>query len=179
MVFGIEEIGGEGLDFELVLNKDQLVIDQAGLNVYLDVSLKGTLNRIDEDVYLKGAVTTGVIASCSRCLNKLSYPIDSEFKTHFVPSDDRLELLREMELHASDIDIEVYENQQIDLTQSIRDIILLAVPVICLCKEDCKGICFQCGKNLNQEFCQCSNDSFIDSRLKILKVLKDKFAKGG
>ena len=84
-----------------------------------------------------------------------------------------------MELHASDIDAEVYENQQIDLTQSIRDSILLAVPVICLCEENCKGICSQCGKNLNQRLCKCENESFTDLRLKSLKTFKDKFVKGG
>ena len=84
---------------------------------------------------------TSVVASCSRCLDTLSYPIDSDLKSHFVPSDDRFTSERDVELHASDIDAEVYENQQIDLTQSIRDSILLAVPVICLCKENCKGIC--------------------------------------
>ena len=122
---------------------------------------------------------TSVVASCSRCLDRLSYPIDSDLKSHFVPSDDRSTLKRDVELHASDIDAEVYENQQIDLTQSIRDSILLAVPVICLCKENCKGICSQCGKNLNQGLCKCEIDSFTDPRLESLKIFKDKFVKGG
>ena len=178
MVFGIEEIGDEGLCFSLVLKKDQLEIDQAGLSVNVDITVNGSLNRIDDDVYLKGTVMTSVVASCSRCLDTLSYPVDSDLKSHFVPSDDRSTSKRDVELHASDIDAEVYENQQIDLTQSIRDSILLSVPVICLCKEDCKGICSQCGKNLNQRLCQCENESFMDPRLESLKIFKDKFVKG-
>ena len=179
MVFGIEEIGDEGLCFSFVLKKDQLEIDQGGLSVKVDITVNGSLNRIDDDVYLKGTVMTSVVASCSRCLDTLSYPIDSDLKSHFVPSDDRSTSKRDVELHASDIDAEVYENQQIDLTQSIRDSILLAVPAICLCKENCKGICSQCGKNLNQGLCKCENESFTDPRLKSLKILKDKFVKGG
>ena len=179
MVFGIEEIGDEGLCFNFVLKKDQLEIDQGGLSVNVDITVNGSLNRIDDDVYLKGTVMTSVVASCSRCLDTLSYPVDSDLKSHFVPSDDRPTSKRDVELHASDIDTEIYENQQIDLTQSIRDSILLAVPVICLCKENCKGICSQCGKNLNQRLCKCENESFTDPRLESLKIFKDKFVKGG
>ena len=178
MVFDIEEISGGGLNFSLLLNKDRLEIDQAGLSVNVDIAVSGFLTRVGDDVYLKGKVMTDVVASCSRCLDTLPYPIDSDFKSHFV-SPDRYISAREVELHASDIDTEVYENQQIDLTQSVRDGILLAVPVICLCKENCKGICSQCGKNLNQGLCKCSNESFIDPRLEALKVFKNKFVEGG
>jgi len=90
MVFGIEEIGDEGLCFSLALKKDQLEIDQAGLNVNVDITINGSLTRIDDDVYLKGTVITCVVASCSRCLDTISYPIDSDLKSHFVPSDDSL-----------------------------------------------------------------------------------------
>ena len=179
MVFGIEEIGDEGLSFSLVLKKDQLEIDQGGLSVNVDITVNGSLNRIDDDVYLKGTVMTSVVASCSRCLDTLSYPVDSDLKSHFVRSNDRSISKRDVELHASDIDAEVYENQQIDLTQSIRDSILLAVPVIYLCEENCKGICSQCVKNLNQGLCKCVNESFTDPRLESLKIFKDKLIKGG
>jgi len=179
MLFGIEEIGDEGLCFSLILKKDQLEINQAGLSVNVDITVNGSLNRIDDDVYLKGTVMASVIASCSRCLDTLSYPIDSDLKSHYVPSDNQFISKRDVELHASDIDAEVYENQQIDLTQSIRDSILLAVPVICLCKENCKGICSKCGHNLNQGRCECENESFVDPRLESLKNFKDKFVKGG
>jgi uncharacterized protein len=178
MVFDIEEISDGGLNFSLLLNKDQLEIDQAGLSANVDIAVSGSLTRVEDDVYLKGKVITDVVASCSRCLDTLSYPIHNDLKSHFV-SPDRYISAREVELHASDIDTEVYENQQIDLTQSVRDGILLAVPVICLCKENCKGICSQCGKNLNQGLCKCSSESFIDPRLEALKVFKNKFVEGG
>jgi len=172
MVFDIEEISGGSLNFSLLLNKDRLEIDQAGLSVNVDIAVSGSLTRVGDDVYLKGKVMTDVVASCSRCLATLSYPIDSDLKSHFV-SADRYISAREVELHASDIDTEVYENQQIDLTQSVRDGILLAVPVICLCKENCKGICSQCGKNLNQGVCNCPSEPFLDPRLEVLKVFKN------
>ena len=178
MIFDIEEIGDEGLSFSFVLSKDQLEIDQADLSVNVDIAISGSLTRLGDYFYLNGNVITDVVSSCSRCLDKFSYPIDSVFKSHFVPSDDSYTIPGEVELRASDVDIEVYENQQIDLTQSVRDGILLSVPVVSLCMEDCKGICFQCGKNLNHSHCKCINESFLDPRLDILKVVKNKFVEG-
>jgi uncharacterized protein len=179
MIFDIEEIGEEGLSFSFVLNKDQLKIDQADLSVNVDIAISGSLTRLSDNFYLNGNVRTDVISSCSRCLGKFSYPIDSSFKSHFVSSDDSYTLQGEVELHASDIDTEIYENQKIDLTQSVRDGILLAVPVVCLCMEDCKGICFKCGNNLNHSDCKCINETFVDPRLDVLKVIKNKFVEGG
>ena len=56
MVFDIEEISDGGLNFSLLLNKDQLEIDQAGLSVNVDIAVSGSLTRVGDDVYLKGKV---------------------------------------------------------------------------------------------------------------------------
>jgi len=178
MEFDVEEIGEEGLSFSLLLNKDQLEIDQKDLSISIDIAVNGSLTRLGDDIFLNGNVVTCVIASCSRCLDTLSFPIDSDFKSHFISSSDSDLSKNEVELSTSDIDTEVYENQQIDLTQSVRDGILLAVPVICLCADSCKGICSQCGKNLNQGLCNCLNESFVDPRLESLSAFKNKFLRG-
>jgi uncharacterized protein len=44
---------------------------------------------------------------------------------------------------------------EIDFTADIRDAIILAIPIKILCREDCKGLCPQCGQNLNSETCNC------------------------
>ena len=179
MVFDIEEVGGEGLDFNFQINKDQFEINQADLYVNSDIEVNGCLTRVGDDIYLKGKVVTELVMNCSRCLDLLFHSVDSNLKSHFVPSDHGCVSAGEVELHVSDIDKEVYEDHRIDLTQSIRDGILLAVPVVCLCRDDCKGICSQCGKNLNQGSCKCSNESFVDPRLEVLKDFKNKFKEGG
>ncbi len=81
----------------------------------------------------------------------------------------------EVELHAADIDTEFYENDRVDLTQSVRDGILLAVPTIFLCCEDCNGLCSRWGVYLNKSSCGCAKELPIDPRLEILKTLKEKF----
>ena len=179
MVFNIEEVGAQGLRFNFKINKEQLEIDKAGFDINIDINVSGCLTRIDNDVYLEGKVATELIINCSRCLDLLIHNIDSNFKTHFMPSNPEFLLDGEIELSTSDIYTEFYDGHQISLRQSVRDGLLLAVPVICLCNNDCKGICFHCGKKLNNEACECFDRSFVDPRLDVLKIIKNKIIEGG
>jgi len=179
MVFNIEEIGAQGLNFNFKIKIEQLEVDKAGFDTNIDVDISGYLTRVGNDVYLEGKVATELIINCSRCLDLLIHPIDSNFKTHFMPSNPELLLDGEIELSISDIDTESYDDHRINLTQSVRDGLLLAVPVICLCSNDCKGICYQCGKKLKYEVCECFDRSFVDPRLDVLKKIKNIIIEGG
>lgn len=64
------------------------------------------------------------------------------------------------------------ENESIEAGRSVREYILLELPTKFLCKPDCKGLCPQCGKNLNEGKCSCSARQ-VDPRLEILKKLID------
>ena len=178
MVFDLEEVSDEGLDFRFQVSKDRFKIDLEDCSLNKNVKVDGWLSRLGDDVYLKGRVSTELTLICSRCLDPLAHIVESKLQAHFLPPDQDPASAREVEVHASDIDTEVYEDQRIDLTQSVRDGILLAVPTICLCKEDCKGICHQCGKKLNQGSCGCLEDSFCDPRMEVLKKIKNKLKEG-
>ena len=179
MVFNIEEVGAQGLHFDFKIKKEQLEIDKAGFDTNIDIDVSGYLTRVGNDVYLEGKVATELIINCSRCLDLLIHTIDSNFKTHFMPFNTELLLDGEIELSISDIDTEFYDEHRLNLRQSVRDVLLLAVPVICLCSKDCKGICFQCGKKLNYEACECFDRSFVDPRLDVLKIIKNNIIEGG
>jgi len=175
MVFNIAEIGDEGLNFETRESKEHFCVDQADCFLNGDVGVSGLLTRLNDEVFLTGRVNTVLVLNCSRCLEPFAHPVKTKLKAHFVPFDDKPDLVGEVELHSADVDTEFYDNDRVDLTQSVRDGILLAVPVIFLCREDCNGLCSQCGVNLNQGSCSCAKELPIDPRLKILKTLKEKF----
>ena len=179
MVFNIEEVDAQGLHFNFKTNKEQLEIDKAGFDTNIDIDVSGCLTRVGNDIYLEGKVATELIINCSRCLDLLIHTIGSDFKTHFIPSNPKLLLDGELELSTADIDTEFHDEHSLNLRQSVRDGLLLAVPVICLCSNDCKGICFQCGKKLNYEACECFDRSFVDPRLDVLKIIKNKIIEGG
>jgi uncharacterized protein len=64
----------------------------------------------------------------------------------------------------------VGEDGMIDLAPLVRELSLLAVPIKVLCREDCQGLCQECGANLNLGDCGCA-ESEIDPRLAVLESL--------
>ena len=58
----------------------------------------------------------------------------------------------------------------VDMTDQIRQVLALAMPMKPICSEDCRGLCPQCGANLNEETCDCRSDE-IDERWEGLKDL--------
>jgi len=82
----------------------------------------------------------------------------------------------EQKIKTSDI-CHLYENYhgtELDLTEDIREDILIVLPHRFLCSESCKGICFKCGKNLNIKKCSCHDTEKPDSVWKELNKLKVK-----
>ncbi len=102
---------------------------------------------------------------CDRCGEDYNKVIKSEYKMVY--------LLRETEEENESTDI-VYLNadaDKINIKDDVRDYALLAIPMKKLCNEDCKGLCYRCGKNLNEGACEC-NQNEIDEGLKPLLKLK-------
>ncbi|MEE9259397.1 MAG: DUF177 domain-containing protein [Nitrospinaceae bacterium] len=174
MVFDIDEIPEEGLDFEVLESKDQFEISQPDCSICQDVGVRGTLNKIERDVYFTGRVNTGLKVLCSRCLEPFRFQVDSKVTARFVPKNNAGKKPVELELHAGDIDVDYYEGHMVDITQPVRDQIVLSLPAVCLCKEDCLGLCLNCGENKNRGNCACKAEPETDPRLEVLKTLKDK-----
>jgi uncharacterized protein len=101
-------------------------------------------------------------------------PVHCNVTANYVPRPESEKGHAEVELDASEIDIEYYDEDRVDITQVVYDQILLEVPLICLCRKDCKGLCPDCGENLNLGPCGCGNESSIDPRFDVLKTLKEK-----
>ena len=77
------------------------------------------------------------------------------------------------EIQEDDLTTAFYENETIDLGQLMREQFYLALPMKPLCREDCQGLCPQCGTNLNRGTCTC-RDNWIDPRLAALKEIRIK-----
>ncbi|WP_101697782.1 YceD family protein [Clostridium minihomine] len=99
---------------------------------------------------------------CDRCTADLSTHYD--FKFHHI-------LVSSLNDEDNDLYI-VVENDRLDLDELLREDILLELPTKFLCRPDCKGLCPQCGQNLNQGLCQCVSRQ-TDPRLAVLKQLID------
>lgn len=112
------------------------------------------LMRTDRAILVKGALHTEIEATCSRCLSLFSCPLTISIEEEYFPTVDIVSgapLSLPEEAGCFTID----EHHILDLTEAIRQYALLAMPMKSLCREDCAGLCPNCGYNLNEMPCGC------------------------
>ena len=124
-----------------------------------------------DHIRVHGNVGTDVKLTCSRCLNEYTDPLTSAFTIFYTRSDDA-QPEDEVELGEEDLVSVTFNGDEIDFTGEIAEQILLGLPYKPLCSDDCKGLCFSCGADLNSAACSCSetNASMVFSPLKGFKV---------
>ena len=160
--------------FDLIEKPDCFKVDPEDGILRKDVRVQGSLAKVGREYFLTGNISTEMEMKCSRCLEPLSYRVQTKVVSHYVPGQEVSEPDADIELNASDIEVEFYIDDRIDLTQAVYDQMMLSLPLVRLCQENCKGICSQCGANRNQSNCKCSEEDAVDPRFAVLKSLKDK-----
>jgi uncharacterized protein len=123
-------------------------------------------------VFAQGAVAGWIAVTCSRCLAPARLVVDGPFHITFLPreslpADDG----EEVELAEDDLDVAPYQGDELDLEPQLREHLLLAVPIAPLCDEACRGLCAQCGADLNRGPCGCPALP-VDPRWSGLKTVK-------
>lgn len=136
------------------------------------------LLRTGQNVDCWGQVSCGCHPVCSRCLKVFKKHLDVPIHLTLAPLFEserqlKMEHRDEVELVKEDLEFTFYEGESFDLGAIIREQLILEIPMQLLCKEDCKGLCQTCGKNLNEGPCQCKT-AHADARWTPLK----KFKKG-
>jgi uncharacterized protein len=138
-------------------------------------SLDFTLDKVDVDclvtktsntVFIKGSFSALVNICCSRCLENTKLSIGTDFAYTLIPA--KAETREEKELTPEELEIDYYQGDFIDLAPIICEQIILQIPIKVLCSEECKGLCPQCGTNLNTSSCNC-HLNIGDSRMAVLK----------
>lgn len=152
-------------DLVMNVNETLTITDKELLEKYkLDnnLLLDGQFIKVDKNIELTAKITYTYDEVCARCLEEFKNKITSDFNAIIVDEINP-------DSEAEDIEI-LMKDSVIDLSEPIKQIIYLSMPMKALCKEDCKGLCSKCGKNLNTGKCEC-NDFVIDPRLEKLKTL--------
>lgn len=149
------------------------VFDQPG-TIHADEvtlsNLNGTLHlsRTPQGILVQGTLNARIGVECTRCLAPFDLSFDVELSELFVPEwQDQSGEVRGINPYVID------EGGFIDLTPIMREEGILAVPIQALCSPDCKGLCPQCGQDLNQGTCTCEQER-IDPRLASLRTLLEE-----
>ena len=119
----------------------------------------------DNRISLKAGVTAVAETRCSRCLEPVELPVKASLDVTFDRQPD-----------PEDPDLYSFEASTIELTDAVRDALLLELPMRVLCSEDCRGLCPVCGINLNKGTCTCQEGAEVINPFSALKniVLNDE-----
>jgi uncharacterized protein len=142
--------------------------------------------RAGEDLVLEGEVEGALELACGRCLTRYRHPIRERFRLVLEPAGSRVPadpegaaaLDRDGVYLSDELESGWFRGSEIDLGGLIQELIALAFPVQPLCREDCRGLCPQCGADRNAESCGCS-EVRPDSPFAALRALRDRPGGGG
>jgi len=125
-----------------------------------------------QDIRLKGKLETRLEVACARCLDPVVVPVKRSFDLLYRPLGTDA---GHQELSVTDAEAEIgyYQGEGLLLEDTLREQVLLAVPLKTVCSDDCQGICPSCGKNLNEGACSCEDD-VEDPRWSALKEIRGK-----
>jgi uncharacterized protein len=195
MLVKIEQIREEGLRLDepvsTALLQEALDLDarsaagaDLGFKATAPARLHAFLRKVSGGVLLEGSLDVAATIPCKRCVTDVPLTIPVRFTLNLVPEslvrreeEEAQEAVRggegesEGSFDLQDTDEEVFDGKTIDLDPIVREQVLLALPMSVVCREDCQGLCAQCGQNLNEKKCGCEQ-RVIDPRLAVLKDIK-------
>lgn len=184
MLLRVFSIPAEGMDVSLSKEKEwaQTAAQLALGGLYSSKSeLLGNLNvtKTGENVTLKGHVSIRVQPPCNRCLETFDHTIEVPLYRHLAPLEKGTHHKRvsseseEVELQADDLNFSYYKGEEIDLANFLTEEMVLALPMLFLCSEDCPGLCPHCGISLKHQRCGCDQEK-VGSPFGVLKGMKIK-----
>jgi len=154
MRFSVQSLRAEkGATMPLNIREEMAPIDlgRSLLELVGPVEFVGQATNTGRRIVVRGSVKGRAMAVCDRCLEEfamdLATPIDeSYYRVDEAPADP-------------DDDERIYgEDDIIDISSDIEQAFLLTLPIRIVCRDDCRGLCPGCGRNLNAEECSCAAD---------------------
>jgi uncharacterized protein len=122
------------------------------------------------EIRIRGQLKVELEVPCDRCLEPVRYPVDGPFDLFYRPTP-KAPLAHEVAIDEGESQIGFYEDGGIELSEVLREHILLSLPMHQICSDQCGGICPICGLNRNTGTCNCSQEK-VDDRWAALRELR-------
>jgi uncharacterized protein len=130
----LDKIPAEGIELNAHYTAGELDLETEEIRIPQPIDVRLKVDKEGNDLSVKGKITAGLETICARCLKTFVLPIEKEF---------RLDLIFKGENY-------------FDISDNLREEIMLEYPIKALCSADCQGLCVSCGHNLNLGPCECS-----------------------
>ena len=167
----LEKLDGKKGDFAHDYQPEELNPVDERVTLIEPAAVTGKIRLAGNEVFVNGHIETRVQVECDRCLKPVESLVNSDFQLEYI-SGSEYESSQVAELTEAEMSVSVFDGQAIDVDEIVKEQILLAVPTRLLCREDCKGICPQCGNDRNTGECSCVTTD-IDPRWAALKNLTE------
>ena len=147
----------------------------APVTVSMDVekaSSAGSAQAAGNVFRVVGRASTRLELDCGRCVEPFEMPVEVSFDLRYVPAEHNAGE-GEREIDEDDLTTAFYREGMLDVTDLLREQFQLALPMKPLCSTACRGLCLECGANLNRTACG-HEAKWEDPRLAPLKGLLDR-----
>ncbi len=170
MIVGLTTLKDSETSFDFSITPEELELESEAANLKNEVRAQVKLKKGIAQTDVEGTILADVGIDCSRCLQPTENALEILFKAVFVTPENYTEA-KEAELGGEDLEVSIFDGDEIDLTELVREQILLNLPIQVFCQENCQGLCPKCGANQNLIDCKCEEIE-IDPRWASLKNLK-------
>lgn len=131
---------------------DDPLVKATGLALAAPIAVGGRLSTAGDDkFYWQASLETVVRAQCRRCLAPVDVPISESLGLVFVSEEEAGD--------EDDCYVVPRRASVLDLSEAVREELLLAVPQYAVCRDDCRGLCRRCGADLNAGPCGCAPET--------------------
>jgi uncharacterized protein len=169
MIINSDKIGEQSTEFDFTIEADKVGLVEDNVKLESTVRISGFVKKQDEKIQVLGKLKTLLSINCDRCLTVVDRDFEIAVDAIYINTNYDNQSA-EREIADIDLNVSVLESNELDFAFVAKEQILLELPTLFLCKDECKGLCQMCRVNKNVEDCNC-NQTEIDPRWSALKKL--------
>ena len=149
LVFNVRDLRHEDFkEYEALVPSESLGLTYEEVEFIKPLSCSvGLFRQGGDNIYITTDVNATILVECRRCINPFEVDIATTLGLLFSIGDTSSE--------TDEGDERYYDGETLDISEDVRRALVLEIPTWSLCSETCKGLCPQCGTNLNMTGCSC------------------------
>ena len=172
MKIAVASMGERPVRLTTAESPEELDLSADGVEFPAPVEISVKVTRMHEDVLAEGEARTRARTECSRCLDDVELELVGQFQALYVPEGGAYaKRAGRRDFEWGDQRVNFYSDLTLDLSDEVRQCVLLELPMKPLCRPDCAGLCARCGHNLNEGPCECKPEEPDDIWAKLSDLI--------